>query len=238
MTAPGPAMPRILLADDHPVVLDGLVASLQPHYEIVAQVQTLGTLRAAIERTTPDLVLMDLLFDGNSALPLLRELLADPTIRSPFVVLSGAESPVLVGSAQTLAIMAFLPKGVGSEELRRAMDAALVGERSVVDALRIGEAPDDAEGAVWVGGIRLRRRQVEVISVLLSGVKRSVAATRLHLSMETVDYHLTNVRRRLGFQSSREVLAWAAEYRDQFQSAGNPGHSPAAILPPPSPPIA
>ncbi|MDZ4257147.1 MAG: response regulator transcription factor [Gemmatimonadales bacterium] len=223
MTAPAPAMPRILLADDHPVVLEGLVATLQPHYEIVAQVQTLETLREAIERTTPDLVLLDLLFDGNSALPLLRELLADPTIRSPFVVLSGAESPVLVGSAKRLGIMAFLPKGVGIEELRRAIDAAVVGRSYVVVAPSSGEAPEDAQTTVWVGGVKLRRRQAEVVWLLLAGLDRRGIATRLDLSKDAVDYHLKNVRRRLGFHSSRQVLAWAAQHRDQFRSAGEGG---------------
>jgi len=224
MTDPTPAKRKILLADDHRVLLDSLVASLAPHYEIVAQVETLAALREAIERTGPDVVLLDLLFNGESALPLLRDLLADPTIRARFVVLSGAENPTLVGSTTTSGIMAFVPKEVGVEELRRAIDAAVAGERYAVEAGRGRDAAEPIETAVWVGGVKLRRRQVEVVWLLLAGLERGGIAARLSLSKNAVDYHLKNVRRRLGFHSSRQVLAWAAEHREEFRSAGDPGH--------------
>ena len=237
MTAATPTKPRILLADDHRVLLDSLVASLAPHYEIVAQVEALASLREAIERTAPDVVLLDLLFDGESALPLLRDLLADPTIRARFVVLSGAENPTLVGSTTTSGIMAFVPKEVGVEELRRAIDAALVGERYAIEGGGGHDTAAPVESAVWVGGVKLRRRQVEVVGLLLSGLERGGIAARLSLSKDAVDYHLKNVRKRLGFHSSRQVLSWAAEHREEFRSAGHPRHSSAAKMPPrPSPP--
>lgn len=233
MTAATPTKPRILLADDHRILLDSLVASLTPHYQIVAQVEALASLREAIERTAPDVVLLDLLFGGESALPLLRDLLADPTIRARFVVLSGAENPTLVGSTATSGIMAFVPKEVGVEELRRAIDAALVGERYARDVGEGRDAAEPIEGAVWVGGVKLRRRQVEVIWLLLAGLERGGIAARLSLTKDAVDYHLKNVRKRLGFHSSRQVLSWAAEHLEEFRSAGHSGHSPAARMPPP-----
>lgn len=219
MTDPTPTKRKILLADDHRVLLDSLVASLAPYYEIVAQVETLATLREAIERTGPDVVLLDLLFNGESALPLLRDLLADPTIRARFVVLSGAENPTLVGSTTTSGIMAFVRKEVGVEELRRAIDAALVGERYVPTPSRGRDVPGMGASALRIGGVTLRRRQVEVVFLLMTGGERTEVARKLHLGTKSVDYHLGQLRKRLGVDSSRQVIAWATGYRDELSKA-------------------
>lgn len=219
MTVATRTRPRILLADDHRVLLDSLVASLEPHYEIVAQVETLASLREAIERTAPDVVLLDLLFGGESALPLLRGLLADPTIRARFVVLSGAENPTLVASTTTSGIMAFVPKEVGVEELRRAIDAALVGERDVPVPSQGRDVPGSRVSALRIGGVTLRRRQVEVVFLLMIGGERTEVARKLHLGTKSVDYHLGQLRKRLGLESSRQVIAWATGYGDELSKA-------------------
>lgn len=226
----------VLLADDHPVLMEGLVATLAPYYEVVGQVQTLDELRPAIEQCRPDVVVLDLLFDGDSSIPLLRELLADPTIQSRFVMLSGANSSALATATIAAGAMAFLPKGVGVQQLRQAIDAALAGERYVVDAGGGENVEESSEAAVWIGGIRLRRRQVEVLALLLTGIGRSGVAAQLNLSMQSVDFHLANVRRRLGVHTSRQVLAWAAEHRDQFP-IGDTTAPPIRVPPvvPPSP---
>ncbi|HBX79492.1 MAG TPA: hypothetical protein DEG43_17770, partial [Acidimicrobiaceae bacterium] len=73
--------------------------------------------------------------------------------------------------------------------------------------------------SVMIGGLLLRPRQVEVIWLLLRGMGRTAISERLGVTGKTVDYHLTDLRERLGVDTSRMVIAWAAGYQDELSVA-------------------
>ncbi|MBK7593847.1 MAG: response regulator transcription factor [Gemmatimonadetes bacterium] len=212
----------VLIADDHQVLAEGLAATLGQHYTIVGQVHVLEQVRSAIERSAPDVVILDVSFHGESSLRELKQLTADPAIASRFVVLTGLESPALATAAFNAGATAFLQKGAGVQELRLAIEAAVAGRRYSDGAESQGttELAGGARGAsVMVGGLLLRPRQVEVIWLALRGLGRVAIAERLGVTEKTVDYHLTDLRERLGVDTSRMVIAWAAGYQDELSMA-------------------
>ncbi|MDX2262268.1 MAG: response regulator transcription factor [Gemmatimonadales bacterium] len=185
----------------------------------------LEQLGSAIERSAPDVVILDISYHGESSLPQLKQLTADPAIVSRFVVLTGLESPALAAASFDAGAMAFLQKGVGVQELRMAIEAAMAGRRYSDGGETEGaaELAGGARGAsVMIGGLSLRPRQVEVIWLALRGMGRVAIAERLGVAEKTVDYHLTDLRERLGVETSRMVIAWAAGYQDEL-SAGCSG---------------
>ena len=212
----------VLIADDHLVLAEGLAATLGQEYTIVGQVHVLEQLRSAIERSTPDVVILDISFHGESSLRELKRLTTDPAITAKFVVLTGLESPALATAALNAGAMAFLQKGVGVQELRRAIAAAAAGRR-YSDGGETGSTEEPGTGArgasVMIGGLLLRPRQVEVIWLLLRGLSRSGVSQRLGVTRKTVDYHLTDIREQLGVGTSRMVVAWAAGYQDELSAA-------------------
>ena len=82
------------------------------------------------------------------------------------------------------------------------------------------EVAGGARGAsVMIGGLLLRPRQVDVIWLLMRGMSRTEIAERLGVAGNTVDYHLTDLRERLGVDTSRMVIAWAAGYQAELSVA-------------------
>ena len=222
MTEPTEGRCTVLIADDQLVLAEGLAATLGKDFTVVGQVHVLEQVRSAIERSAPDVVILDISFHGESSLPHLKQLTADSTIAAKFVVLTGLESPALATAAFNAGAMAFLQKGVGVQELRLAIEAAMAGRRYSDGGETEGasELAGGARGAsVMVGGLLLRPRQVEVIWLALRGMGRVAIAERLGVAEKTVDYHLTDLRERLGVETSRMVIAWAAGYQDELSAA-------------------
>jgi DNA-binding NarL/FixJ family response regulator len=212
----------VLIADDHLVLAEGLAATLGQHYTIVGQVHALEQVRSAIERSGPDVVILDVSFHGESSLGLLKRLTADPACTARFVVLTGLESPALATAAFDAGATAFLQKGAGVQELRLAIEAAIAGRRYSDGAESRGgvESLSGARGAgVMIAGLLLRPRQVEVVWLMLRGMSRTAVAERIGVTKKTVDYHLTDLRERLGVGSSRMVIAWAAGCQDELSAA-------------------
>jgi DNA-binding NarL/FixJ family response regulator len=222
MTEDTSARPTLLIADDHLVLAEGLAATLGQHFTIVGQVHALGQVQSAIERSGPDVVILDVSFHGESSLGLLMRLTADPTITARFVVLTGLESPALATAAFDAGATAFLQKGAGVQELRLAIEAAMAGRR-YSDGAESQSATEPGSGArgesILIGGLLLRPRQVEVVWLMLRGMSRSEISGRLSVTRKTVDYHLTDLRERLGVGSSRMVVAWAAGHQDELSVA-------------------
>src|SRR5690242_196440 len=119
--------PRILLADDHMLILDGLRNLLERHYDLVGTVQDGQSVVNAALRLQPDLVLMDVampVLNGLQAGHRLREQL--PTIKLLYVSMYG--DPPYVEEALRIGASGYVLKRSGWEELSRAIEAVLAGK--------------------------------------------------------------------------------------------------------------
>lgn len=217
MTSERPGQATVLIADDHTVVAEGLAMSLRPHFTVIGQVTRLDRLLDSIRQTRPDVVILDLSFEGVSALPVLEEALADPGIESRFVILTAYASKALTGAAFRAGASAYLLKGASTHELRMAIEAALEGRQFSLDDS--GDATRLSADTVMVGGVALRPRQLDVLNLLLDGLDRDAIAERMEITPRGVDYHLATTREVTGTPNIRLLMLWASEHEDALRLA-------------------
>ncbi|NRQ39992.1 response regulator transcription factor [Nonomuraea sp. NN258] len=185
---------RVLIADDHPIVRDGLRAALggEPDLEIVGEAgDGAAAVRLAAE-LRPDLVLMDLRMPGMDGVTAIRELRARTGGDGPRVlVLTTFDTDVL--PALEAGASGYLLKDAPPAELVRAVRATHRGETVLAPAVA-GRLADNlrrpARGA-------LSKRELEVLRLVAAGATNREAAARLFISEASVKTHLLHVYAKL-----------------------------------------
>jgi DNA-binding NarL/FixJ family response regulator len=186
---------RIGLVDDHPVVLDGLAAALGavPGLEVAARAGTIAGAAALLARADLDVVLLDVRLGDDNALSLLR---GRPVPGPAVLVLSSFTSGQYVAAAIRLGAQGFALKTAPLEEVAEAVRLVAAGGSWFTAAqLRAG-----AEGPV-----RLTGRERDVVGLLVDGLSNDEIASRLAVSVKTVEAHLSRLYGRLGAMSRLEL---------------------------------
>lgn len=199
---------RILIADDHSVVRQGLrmFLALDPELEVVAEAADgVEALRLARE-LQPDVVLMDLLMpklDGIAATQEIRRQFPDTEVLALTSVLEDAS---VVGAIRAGAI-GYLLKNTQAEELRHAIKAAAAGQvqlspEAATRLMREVRAPESPES--------LTDRETDVLRLLAVGKANKEIAQTLSIGEKTVKTHVSNILAKLGVQSRTQAALYAA----------------------------
>lgn len=200
-TADGPATPSpitVLIADDHPVVRQGLqvLMSVQEDIEVIGAAADGGEAVRLAAELDPDVILLDLKLPVLDGVAVLRELRARG-IRARSLVLTSASDQTLVMLAMAAGAAGFLYKDVDPDALMRAV-------RSVHDghALLAASAAGllvSSGGTRAVGGIAaLTGREREVLALIADGRSNREIARLLQVSEKTVKTHVSSVLAKLG----------------------------------------
>jgi two-component system, NarL family, response regulator LiaR len=198
---------RILLADDHSVVRQGLrmFLSLDPELEVVGEAAD-GAEALSLARTLkPDVVLMDLLMpvmNGISAITAIRRELPETEV---IALTSVLEDVSVVGAIRAGAI-GYLLKDTEANELRQAIKAAAAGQvqlspRATARLLREIRAPESPE--------ILTERETEVLKALAQGQSNKEIAHNLVISEKTVKTHVSHVLTKLQVPSRTQAALYA-----------------------------
>lgn len=206
---------RILLADDHPVVRDGLAAMLatQPDFAVAGEA---GTGAEAVElaaRLRPDVVLMDLempVLDGIEAIRRLRA--AVPAVQ--VVVLTAFDTDERIVGALQAGAQGYLLKGAPRAEIFAAIRTVAVGGALIPPVvasklLRQVRAADDPDA--------LTDREREVVQLVAAGFSNRDIADRLSITERTVKFHVSSILAKLGAKNRTEAVRLA---RDRGLLAG------------------
>ena len=206
---------RILLADDHALFRDG-VASLRGvwGHEVVGQVADGDAAVAAAVRLRPDLVLMDVSMPGGGGLAATRRL----AVEAPglaIVMLTASEDVDDLFAAIKAGARGYLLKNLESGELRGMLNAVERGEAAITPAIagriltelaRPEPAPQPAADA---DPDHLTDRELDVLRLIVRGMRNKEIASELGISENTAKFHLRNILDKLHAQNRAEVVARA-----------------------------
>lgn len=204
---------RVLIADDHALFRDGLRSLLETRgVEVVAEAKDgrEAVDLAALHR--PDIVLMDLNMPGMGGLDATRVLTAElPEVKT--VVLTASEDDADLFEAVKSGAQGFLPKNLEAAQFFELLEGVTRGEPALTPALArkvLNEFARPGSGRQERAPDALTEREQEVLELLVSGVtsNRDLAA-RLHVSENTVKYHLRNILDKLHVQNRAQVIAYA-----------------------------
>ncbi|HEX2313427.1 MAG TPA: response regulator transcription factor [Thermomonospora sp.] len=206
---------RVVLVDDHEMILAGLQAMLAGFPGRVRVVGQAGDSREAVRLVTalrPDVVLLDVRLGPESGLDLCRDLTAHSP-GSRVVFLSVYDDEQYVFEALRAGAGGYLLKRVDGLELVRRLEEVAQGE-TVVDPTLAGRMAASAarlnRGEFWPGANRgLTQRESEVLSLLVAGLSNRAMASRLVLSEETVKSHLRALYRKLEVTDRSGAIAVA-----------------------------
>lgn len=206
---------RLLLVDDHQMVLDGLKAMLRPHAEVaivVASTTEPDEARRSVIDAAPDIALLDVRMRSISGLELCEELrrLA-PTVKVVLLTVYDDEQYLFEGLRAGAS--GYLTKQVVAEELLKQLQSVLRGE-IVIDASLAGRVALSAaalhRGEFWAGAhFGLSRRESEVLDLMVHGSSNRAIGRRLIIGDETVKTHVRSIFRKLNVTDRTQAVAFA-----------------------------
>ncbi len=211
---PGRAL-RLVIVDDHQMVLDGLKAMLQPYREqaeIVGECSDPAAALRAISELKPDAVLLDIRLRGASGLDLCRDILAAlPDCKVVFLTVYDDEQYLY--QALRIGAAGFLLKRIRGGELvdylRRICDGEILIDPTLAGRVALSAARLHS-GEFWPGAhLGLTQRESEVLSLLVAGLSNRAIAAKLVVSEETVKTHSRGIYRKLGVADRAGAVAVA-----------------------------
>jgi DNA-binding NarL/FixJ family response regulator len=199
---------RVLLADDHRLILDSVQHALEKDggFQVVATTHSGADVPDLVARHRPDIVVMDLRMPGVDGLQALDQIRARDK-KTKVVMLSAAERPDDVESALARGADGFILKSVNPADLPAALRQ--VHEGTVFHPGRVTSADASASAAQEAG---LTDREVTLLRALARGLSNRQISEELWITEQTVKFHLRNIYRKLDVANRTGAATWAHEH--------------------------
>lgn len=203
---------RVLLADDHAIVRDGISAVVArcKDIEIVGQVVDGKQAIDAVARLHPDVVLMDI------TMPVMNGLEATREIRKQFpatrvLVLTQHENKEYIMPLLQAGAVGYISKRARAQEVLQAIRTVHTTGAYLPPeiASRVVTALAESQDANVTHSILLTEREIQIVRLIAEGLSSRQIAERLSISVKTVDTHRSNIMEKLGVRNSAELIKYA-----------------------------
>jgi DNA-binding NarL/FixJ family response regulator len=198
---------RLLLADDHPLVLESMRQLLEPEFSVVGTAQTGQQVLEEAEKLHPDIVLLDANMPGMSGFEAARRLKnLLPTVKIIFVTM--LTEAIAVSEGFRAGAMGYVLKQDASDELHAAVKSVLANRKFVSAKLdtEVREAMECQWSRPEGYTTNLTERQRQILAMLANGSSTKNIAKELNISMKTVEFHKANITRKLGVRTTSDLI--------------------------------
>jgi len=211
---------KVVIVDDHTIFRAGLRAGLGPTVQVVGEAGTVEEAVPLIRAEDPDVVLVDVhLPDGGGDAVIAPVHAERPGVR--FLALSVSDAPEDVLATIRSGARGYVTKSITPEELVAAIHRVADGDAVfspqlagfVLDAFSGSSASAEPAARIDPELDSLTAREQEVLLLIARGYTYKAIAARLHLSVKTVETHVSNVLRKLQLTNRNELTRWAAQRR-------------------------
>lgn len=190
--------PKVLLGDDHHLILDALRAMMKEEFEIHT-VDNSQAFSKAVEDFHPDVAILDVSMPGGDGFVTARKV-QEQAPNLPIVFLSMHSDPKYLEQAALVGARAYLSKRSPAQELIAAIYAVLEGETLLAPVDSIPRAGSRSE---------LTARQREVLRLIAMGSSAKDIANQLNISVRTAEFHRAAIMQRLGLHSTAQMTRYA-----------------------------
>lgn len=201
---------KVLLVDDHPLVLESIRQLLEPNFTIVGMVQDSTDIVNRALEYRPDVILLDACMPGLSgfaATKQLKKLL--PSVK--VILVTMLTEAISISEAFRAGASGYVLKQSASDDLNQAIETVLANKRFVskeVD-LDVREAVEHEWYRPEGYSSELTGRQREILVLLTEGQSTRHIAHQLNISMKTVEFHKANLTRKLGIHTTADLVKFA-----------------------------
>jgi DNA-binding NarL/FixJ family response regulator len=201
---------KILLVDDHPLVLESLSKLLELHFTIVGKIQDSGEIISRALENRPDVILMDAHMPGLSGFGATTELKKHlPKVK--VILVTMLTEAIFISEAFRAGANGYVLKQSASEELRLAIETVLANKRFLSQT--IWPEVREAMQHEWLKpegySADLTIRQREILILLSRGATAKQIAQELHISIKTVEFHRASITRKLGVHTTSDLIKFA-----------------------------
>jgi two-component system response regulator NreC len=204
---------RILLADDHKIMREGLRSLLekQPNMEVIAEAENGQRAVELTRELSPDVVIMDIAMPGLDGIAAARQIIAEDTNAKIVALTMHSDKRFVLGMLDTGA-SAYLLKDCASQELALAISVVVAGGNYL--SPEIAKIVLEASRNHWKEldlpcSSVLSARELEVIELVAAGKNTREAASALRVSTKTIETHRRKAMKKLGLKNMAELTLWA-----------------------------
>jgi DNA-binding NarL/FixJ family response regulator len=208
---------KILVADDHALIRDGLVLMIQSTWaNAICEIagDYLGVLeKLSSTRETPpfDAIILDLRMPGMRGVESVAKI-AEDAAEAPVIVCTALDDPGLIERLKNTRIHSIVNKTAGAQELLAHLQAAVSVGRTQNQQKRQSFSPAAQSSQIHEGSAMLTKRQREILKLLHSGKPSKVIATELNVSLDTIKSHLSSLYAVMGVKNRSEAIVKSQDW--------------------------
>jgi DNA-binding NarL/FixJ family response regulator len=199
---------RVLLADDHELVLDMLRSLLEPEFEVVGAASDGVMLLRLARELAPDLILVDVVMPGLTGLEASKAARAEGS-RAKLVFLTMETDPAVAAEAFALGASAYLSKVDPATALLTALRLVAAGGHYLTPMIANGDIEALRAKHPASPATRLSPRELEVLKLLVTGMPMKAVARQLVITPRTVAFHKYRAMETLGLRDNSDLIDFA-----------------------------